>query len=314
MLLQISTGRLYIEMVVITSVGARFGLDEMVMINGSAKCKNFPSPPYTGGPVIENEDDYLRLLPLLYSDEKIDAVLEHAGKIKKYHEQGEIVVRLWLDGHFWHPRELLGIEKHLYSFYDIPDLLHEINTNLVDYNIKVLNELLKVLKPDMVGLAEDMSYNNGPMLSEASFNEFIKPYYVKFVSAFSDKDIKIFVDSDGYVNSMIPWLLESGINGIYPLERQSKVDVNEIREKYPKFLMMGGYDKMVMSKGEKCMREEFERILPAMVSGGYIPSVDHQTPPEVSLDNYTIYLRLLSEYTARAAELAANNNMQFKDL
>ena len=30
-------------------------------------------------------------------------------------------------------------------------------------------------------------------------------------------------------------------------------------------------------------------------------SVDHQTPPGVSLDNYRIFLRLFREYTERAA-------------
>jgi uroporphyrinogen-III decarboxylase len=58
---------------------------------------------------------------------------------------------------------------------------------------------------------------------------------------------------------------------------------------------------MVMSKGEREMRAEFERLLPAMRSGGYIPSVDHQTPPGVSLANYRIYVKLLKEYCARAA-------------
>ena len=46
------------------------------------------------------------------------------------------------------------------------------------------------------------------------------------------------------------------------------------------------------------MRAEFERLLPMMRAGGFIPSVDHQTPPGVSLDQYRSYLRLLDEYTA----------------
>jgi hypothetical protein len=33
-----------------------------------------------------------------------------------------------------------------------------------------------------------------------------------------------------------------------------------------------------------------------MKRGGFIPSVDHQTPPGVSLDEYRLYLRLLEEY------------------
>ena len=50
---------------------------------------------------------------------------------------------------------------------------------------------------------------------------------------------------------------------------------------------------MVMKHGEEAMRAEFERILPAIKSGRYIPSVDHQTPPDVSVENYRVYVRLL---------------------
>jgi len=111
------------------------------------------------------------------------------------------------------------------------------------------------------------------------------------------------VDSDGDIMSMIPWLIDAGIEGVYPLERQAGVDIAEIRRKYPDFLMLGGYDKMVMPLGEEAMRAEFERILPVMRSGGYIPSVDHQTPPGVSLENYKIYVKLFTEYCRKAVEV-----------
>ena len=99
---------------------------------------------------------------------------------------------------------------------------------------------------------------------------------------------------------MIPWFIDAGIDGVYPLERQAGVDVSQMRRNYPKFLMMGGYDKMVMSLGEADMRAEFERLLPVMRSGGFIPSVDHQTPPGVSLEQYRIYLSLFEEYCKKA--------------
>ena len=92
----------------------------------------------------------------------------------------------------------------------------------------------------------------------------------------------------------------SEIRGVYPLERQAGVDVARLRQMHPQLIMMGGYDKMVMSQGEAPMRAEFERLLPVMRSGGFIPSVDHQTPPGVSLDNYKIYMRLFREYCERA--------------
>jgi hypothetical protein len=37
-----------------------------------------------------------------------------------------------------------------------------------------------------------------------------------------------------------------------------------------------------------------------MRTGGFIPSVDHQTPPGVSLEQYQLYVRLLKEYMTAA--------------
>ena len=56
-----------------------------------------------------------------------------------------------------------------------------------------------------------------------------------------------------------------------------------------------------MKDGEAAMRIEFERLLPTMKTGGYIASVDHQTPPDVSLENYKIYMKLFKEYSVKAA-------------
>ena len=66
--------------------------------------------------------------------------------------------------------------------------------------------------------------------------------------------------------------------------------------------MIGAFDKTTMHLGEERMRLEFERLLPVMKQGGFIPAVDHQTPPDVSLENYKIYVRLLKEYCQLACE------------
>ena len=54
-----------------------------------------------------------------------------------------------------------------------------------------------------------------------------------------------------------------------------------------------------MSKGEDAMRAEFERIMPSWQKGKVIPAVDHQTPPDVSVETYKKYVQLLKEYSTR---------------
>jgi hypothetical protein len=87
---------------------------------------------------------------------------------------------------------------------------------------------------------------------------------------------------------------------VLPLERQAGVDGNRLREQFPTLRMVGHFNKLTMDKGEAAMRAEFERLVPLMKRGGFIPSVDHQTPPAVSIEQYRVYLRLLEEYTARS--------------
>lgn len=279
-----------------------FGLDKMLMISAEITGQDCPIPVEEGKGIITDEQSYKVIRKYLYPQSSIEKMIKNAIELKKIHDDGEIIIRLWLDGFFWFPRKLLGIENHMYAFYDDPALIHRMNEDLTNFHIQTIDALCSILTPDMAGFAEDMSYNLGPMLSYECYQEFILPYYKKVVPTLKKHGIKVFVDSDGKIEDMIPWLLEGGIEGIYPLERQSGVDINQIRKDYPDFLMLGGYNKMVMTKGEQSMRKEFERILPVMRSGGYIPSVDHQTPPGVTLENYQIYVKLLKEYCIKAVE------------
>jgi len=223
-------------------------------------------------------------------------------KMKPRRDSGESVIWWSFEGFFWYPRTLFGIENHLYAFYDEPELMHRMNEDLLQFNLRVLDRAGEVFAPDFMTIAEDMSYNKGPMLSKACFDAFVAPYYKRLVPKLKERGIRVLVDTDGDVEPIIPWFKECGIQGVIPLERQSQVDVARIREKDPEWLMIGGYDKTIMHLGEAAMRKEFERLLPTMRKGRYIPAVDHQTPPDVSMDNYRIYVRLLEEYTRKAVE------------
>jgi len=246
------------------------------------------------GERIVNTEDYLRVRPQLYLQSRIDEAVKHAHSFAQRHAHGEFSLRLVLDGFFWFARRLLGIEQHLFAFYDQPELMHQINQDLLAFNLQVLEQVLPIIQPDMLCLSEDMSYNHGSMLSKECFDEFIRPYYLELAKHL--QGVPFFVDTDGHIDQLIPWLLESGVQGILPLERQAGVDVVALREKFPALLMLGGFDKMVMHRGETAMRAEFERLLPVWQGGGFVLSCDHQTPPAVSLMDYQLYIRLLQEY------------------
>ena len=264
------------------------------------KSPDCPLPAHHGAAIMEDEDDYDRLKPFLYPEDAIEPVLADMRCVEPRHQAGDVALWYTLSGAFWFPRTLFGIEGHLFSFYDYPELYHRILDDLADFHLRQLEKIYAVCTPEFMTIAEDMSYNKGPMLSEALFDEFLTPYYRRVVPYIHAHGTKVIVDSDGDVTMMVPWLERVGVDGALPLEFQAGVDINRLHRDHPDFLVIGGFNKLIMKDGEAAMRREFERLLPVMREGGCIPSVDHQTPPDVSLENYRVYVRLLHEYAEKA--------------
>lgn len=281
-------------------IGPYLGLDPHIQISYPTISRDAPQPAYFGGGIMENEDDYEKLLPFLYSDSLIDEQVAELETFRERHEKGDFPVWITLSGGFWFPRDLFGIENHLFSFFDYPQLYHRILEDLADYQIKLLNRVYEILTPDFMTFAEDMSYNKGPMISEELFDTFLAPYYNKVVPVLKEHGTKVIMDSDGNINRMIPWMQRVGIDGVLPLERQAGVDIGELRQQYPDFLFIGAFDKMTMRRSTEAMRGEFQRLLPVMKTGGFIPACDHQTPPDCPLERYRDYVAMLHEYAEKA--------------
>lgn len=263
---------------------------------------NCPQPFSHGAGIIQDEAGYDSIRNYLYPESSID--YEKWEQWAEEQKRGDVVLWITVDGFFWLPRTLLGIEKHLYAFYDQPKFMHRINSDLAEWILRLIEDICRICTPDFITFAEDMSYNNGPMLSKGLFDEFIKPYYDKIIPVLKKHNIVPIIDSDGDISTPAQWFHNSGIKGILPLERQSGVDAEVLREKHPDMIFIGHFDKMTMSKGEAAIRAEFERLLPIAAKGGFLISCDHQTPPGVSYANYQLYVSLFREYAEKAGRMS----------
>ena len=257
-----------------------------------------PLPASHGSGIIQSDADYDGIRKHLYPPEPVN--LKQWAQWAEEQRRGDVVLWFTVDGFFWFPRKLLGIERHLYAFYDQPALMHRINKDLTEWLLLVIDQVCEICTPDFMTFAEDMSYNNGPMLSEGLFDEFMLPCYREIIPILRERGIVPIIDSDGDISAPAYWFEKAGIEGILPLERQAGVDIVELREHHPRMKFIGHFDKMTMNKGEMAMRAEFERLLPTAARGGFFVSCDHQTPPGVSYDDYRLYLSLFREYAEEA--------------
>ncbi len=275
------------------------GLDPLWQLGIRHAGPDTPQPPSHGAGIVADPPGYRRVLPTMYGQGfDVDALARRVERQRR----GELVIWMTFEGFFWHPRTLLGIQRHLYAFYDQPELIIEMNERLLGHQQRMLEAVLEVCTPDFASLAEDMSYNHGPMLSREMFDRFLAPFYRRLLPLLQSAGIPVLVDSDGDVTELIGWLEAVGVEGIFPLERMAGVDVPALRRTHPRLMMMGGFDKTVMHRGEQAVRSEFERLLPAAAGGGYAISVDHQTPPEVSLDQYRQFVSIFHEYAGLAGK------------
>jgi len=279
-------------------IGDAVGLDPFRILWLALEKPGCPQPAGEGKGIVTNMEEYLNLRKWLFPDEPFEK--SYLEQLRDYRRKNDMAVWMFIDGFFWAPRKLLGIENHLFAFYDQPDLLKLMNEDLLAWYKKILPWIFEYVVPDVFFISEDLSYNHGPMISQECFEEFLTPFYRELTSLLKPFGIHAFMDSDGDIMPIIPWLLDAGIEGLGPLERMAGVDIVRLREQYPDFRLVGAFDKMLMHKGEEAMRTEFERIFPVIRQGGYLPTVDHQTPPDVSLEQYHCFRRLFREYTDKA--------------
>jgi len=203
----------------------------------------------------------------------------------------------------WH-RDLMGVEDLLVAFYDQPELIHAISRHHLDFLKQLYGKIIEKVDYDFIFMWEDMSYKNGPLISPALVKEFMLPYYRELISYFkSIRDYKVLVDSDGDVTQLIPLFHEAGVDGVLPFECAAGMDICRIRDQFPDLIIAGGIDKREIAKGKDAIDRELESKLPYVFErGGYLPSMDHHVPPEVSYEDFVYYVektRMLYEAAGR---------------
>ena len=200
----------------------------------------------------------------------------------------------------WH-RELMGAEGLLLAFYDQPELIHAISRHHVHFIRELYTRIMRDVQAEFVFFWEDMSYRNGPLISPALVRRFLLPYWREMAELFhAHGGYRILLDSDGDVTKLLPLFVEAGIDGALPFEVAAGMDIRRIREAWPRLVICGGIDKRQIAKGRRAIDRELEARLPEMFRhGGYLPSMDHHVPPEVSYDDFRYYVARTQDLYAK---------------
>ena len=195
-------------------------------------------------------------------------------------------------GFYWRAREWMGTENLSYAWYDDPALAHDMMEFFADFTIEVARPILEETDIEYFNLNEDFAMKNGPLLSPDTFRKFIYKPLKRLVEFFKSHGTRyVILDSDGNPEVLIPLLMDAGIDAIWPLERAADMDPLRIRKKFGKSLrLFGGVDKRELAKGPKAIDPHLRELAPLVEEGGFIPSVDHTVPPDISWDDFCYYM------------------------
>jgi uroporphyrinogen decarboxylase len=198
------------------------------------------------------------------------------------------------NGFYWRAREFLGTEALSYAWYDHPGLMHEMMAFYADFIIETSRPVLEKIAPDYFVFNEDLSMKNGPLLSPETFRTFIFPHLKRVVAFLRRHGTRyIAVDSDGDPTAIVALWMDAGVDTLWPIERASEISPMTLRKRFGKGLRLwGGVDKRVLAHGPAAIRAHLREFIPLIEEGGFIPTVDHTVPPDVSWENFHCYMDL----------------------
>lgn len=256
-------------------------------------------------PVVTCEEDWkalkeqaIREIKQWFNRENMEKIY---GKYREGHKKGEFSIRLRASGFFWTPRELFGAEQHLYAFYDMPELMHEINYFILRVYEEFLSVTAEILQPEVLLFEEDLSGSTGPMISPELFDEFVGDYYSRLIPVLKKSGVRnVFIDTDGDFEALIPNFIKAGVDGFLPMDVNAGMDIVKVRKKFPKLKFIGAFNKLEIDKGKEAIDREFARLLPVIRQGGYLPGADHQVAPSASFENYRYYISRLKDVMKEA--------------
>jgi uroporphyrinogen decarboxylase len=189
---------------------------------------------------------------------------------------------------------LCGHEHLLVGMALDPDWVKD----MVDIYSRIAVELHEILfaeegLPDGLFLMEDLGFKGKPFVSPPMFREIIAPAYRRIISLARAKGLPVLFHSCGYVEPLVPDLIEVGIDCLTALEVKAGMNIVKLYRAYGGVLsFMGGIDTRVLCTNDRALIDrELEATIPVVKSGyGYILSSDHSIPDTVQYDTYRYFM------------------------
>jgi len=225
-----------------------------------------------------------------------DRLPGNADELVKRGEDAGMPIGIFCGSMIGFIRNWMGVENLAVACFEDPDMIGELVEAASDMVCATIEPLLQKHQFDLGYFWEDICGKSGPLVTIKIFKELVVPGYKKITRLLKKYGVELAsVDSDGWIEPLVPYWLEAGVNIMFPFEIGTwNADPTEYRRKYGRDLrIFGGFNKLVLEKGPAEIDAELERRLPLAAEGGYVIFPDHLITPGTSVENYKYYLEKL---------------------
>lgn len=147
--------------------------------------------------------------------------------------------------------------------------------------------------PDGIWFYEDMGYKQHPFMSPRMYREIIQPAHTRTIGWAHSKNLPVIMHSCGYVEPLLPGMMEAGIDCLQVIEVKAGMDLIKLYEMYgDRLSFMGGIDVRVLYNNDhQEIDAELMRKIPIVKGNyGYVLHSDHSIPNNVHPDTYRYFI------------------------
>ena len=144
---------------------------------------------------------------------------------------------------------LCGMDVLLMSYVDNPDFADRLCEMVNAYCCELYRLCIRE-GADVIYLTDDYAYKTGTLMSRVHFQRYILPWLQRGVDAVHEAGGLCIKHSDGNLSGILDLIVDTGVDGLGPLEPAAGNDLIALRESLgPKPALVGNIDVDLLSRG-----------------------------------------------------------------
>jgi uroporphyrinogen decarboxylase len=254
------------------------------------------APEHVGFGVAERQDWEEEILPRLLDEKTYEKRINFGAyrETRQKCSRDQRFMTCGVLGAFDTISPMCGHENLLIGMAADPDWVRRMAGLYGELTVRLLETLFaREGLPDGLWVWDDLGYKHTPFMSTAMYRELIMPAHKKLFAFVHSHKLPVVLHCDGFVEALIPSLIEAGIDCLQPIEIKAGMDLLRIKKNFgDKIALIGGMDERVLETNDlKAVERELAAKLPgAMAGSGYVLQVDHSVSHLVEYDTYRFFV------------------------